>query len=426
MEILMKIRNIILSAVFVSVLITMMGWNIHHGVLYSRGMLERDYTMNWAEPKQSDIKSVSYIEKTKTYIENIINNYMPYYSELLVANRDINYSMDYRLYSMIYKDSDNWFVPVGKDDYDFKFESGDHTTLVNMYSLDSKYIRPNFEAAKSFFTSLAGSDADVNLYVYSCNVFDNSKLAEQTNLYVGGREDYVLELQEAVRASGADMDYLKYNTMDEYRDYFYKTDHHWTILGAYQGYCDIINMIRKNSPEINEPRIAEEVFEVEGVQFRGSIARISAFDNISDKIYDMRFELPDYSYTVDGYPPYDGYTRREEYLSGDYDKSVFANAYAEYFHTDCGTTVYDFGNNTGRNLLAFIDSFSNCIDPVLASHYDKTYLIDLRYSPYDTQTFDYKQFIEDNDIDDVLFMMYSDTLLYDNYPGNYKNKIVNY
>ncbi|MDD4688758.1 MAG: hypothetical protein PHE51_03300, partial [Eubacteriales bacterium] len=274
---------------------------------------------------------------------------------------------------------------------------------------------------EEFFGKLRDSN-DVNLFVYGCNVYDTSPLPKDSNLGIDNRKQYIEKFSKSMESIGVSFDYLKYDNMEDYKKYFFKTDHHWTIQGSYEGYKDIINMLSKKSPEIGAPRQAE-FFKVGDINFRGSIARISSFDKLSDELWDMNMDIPPYDFTIGGKPPFAEYSLKEEYLAGEFDKSTFNNCYADYFHIDVGNSEYDFGKNTGRNLLVFVDSFSNCIDPYIASHYDKTYLVDLRYDEYQNGKFDYNQFIRNYDIDDVMFLMYSDTLLFDNNDGNYKTKI---
>ena len=59
----------------------------------------------------------------------------------------------------------------------------------------------------------------------------------------------------------------------------------------------------------------------------------------------------------------------------------------------------------GRNLLLIADSYSNPINLLLASHYDQTYIIDLRYYEKDTGIpFDVNRYIADHDVDTMLML----------------------
>ena len=415
-------RNTIITLLFVCVVLSGLFWLSSQAYLHKQGLLETSYLTNWKDNVQHDNPYVNFAENLKIDIENITGNCMPFYEEVLVGDRNMNFAMDYRLYSVLFGHMDQWYVPIGKDDYDYKFVSGDMSTLINAYRIKEEVMYPNMCVTTDFFKNLKDSNPDVNLYVYACNVYDTSKLPDTSNLGIKGRYKYLETFGNALAESGIGYDSLKYENMDEYKNYFFKTDHHWSINGAYQGYKDVINMMSAKTPEIGAPR-GGEPFKVEGVKFRGSIARISSFEKLTDEMWDVKVDLPPYNFTIAGNPEYADYSKKEEYLAGQIENATFNNSYAEYFHTDTGNAEYDFGENTGRNLLVFVDYFSNCIDPYIASHYDRTYIVDLRYDEYANGTFDYNKFIEEHNIDDVLFMMYSDTLVFDNNPGNYKTKI---
>lgn len=415
-------RNAVLTVLFTGIIMAGFVWLLSQAYLYGTGDLKTSYLQNWKVVEHHDNAYVNLVEGVKTRTENIANNCMPFYEQVLVGDRNINFAADYRLYSMLFGNMEQWYVPIGKDDYDYKFVSGDMSTLINAHRIKKHTMYPNMLVAIDFFEKLRESNKDVGIYVYSCNVYDTSDLPEDSNLGLEGRRQYLDSFGQGLNSAGINFRYLKYDTMEEYKKYFFKTDHHWTIQGAYQGYKDIIGMMSDSSPQIGTPRNGE-FFKVEGVKFRGSIARISSFEKLYDDLWDIKMDIPPYTLTIGGNPVFNGYSKKEEYLAGNFEPDTFNNCYADYFHIDTGNTEYDFGNNTGRNLLMFVDSFSNCIDPYIASHYDKTYLIDLRYDEYANGQFNYNQFIKEHDIDDVLFMMYSDSLLFDNNMGNYKTKI---
>ncbi|MDP2966567.1 MAG: hypothetical protein Q8N39_11135 [Pelolinea sp.] len=62
--------------------------------------------------------------------------------------------------------------------------------------------------------------------------------------------------------------------------------------------------------------------------------------------------------------------------------------------------MYDFDNNSERNLLLITSSQSRSIQPLIASHYYKTYVIDLRDE--DVRAISLGQMINDYQINDVI------------------------
>lgn len=194
-----------------------------------------------------------------------------------------------------------------------------------------------------------------------------------------------------------------YESFEEYKKYNYKTDHHWNADGARKGYIDIINMIKEKYPQIGEPKEPVDK-KTSNVKFYGSLAKTSNY-NVKNTNYDL---ISDYFYNLNNYDLYingekvEKYGLKDEYFNNVVDNNKEINHYRECFGPDTFEKKYDFGNNTGLNLLVIADSYSNCIEPVLASHFDTTIFYDLRYK--EQRTFDIKDVIKNNNIDIVMFM----------------------
>ena len=86
--------------------------------------------------------------------------------------------------------------------------------------------------------------------------------------------------------------WLQPNSGAETPDGFYKTDHHWTMWGAYQVYLQIHDRLSRNSPELGLPFQPLKWFSVEGVRFRGTYGRWAMLAGLSDELVDAEFELP--------------------------------------------------------------------------------------------------------------------------------------
>lgn len=168
---------------------------------------------------------------------------------------------------------------------------------------------------------------------------------------------------------------------------YYKTDHHWTSLGAYYAYVDWAKSMGF------EPAKKED-FEVEKVadDFYGTIA---AKVNVKTKPDDI------YLYKRKGNPLYE-VTYNEKETSN----SLF---YEESLKTDDKYTVFLKGNNplvkiqtsneNSRKLLVIKDSFSHTFVPFLVDHYEEVYMIDFRHYKIGA-----KEFIEQEGITDCLVL----------------------
>ena len=69
-------------------------------------------------------------------------------------------------------------------------------------------------------------------------------------------------------------------------------------------------------------------------------------------------------------------------------------------------------NSGKRNLLIIGDSYTNAINKLIATHFNKTYDVDLRhYKETFNEEFIINEYIEENDIDKVLIIVNYDLLL---------------
>ena len=174
---------------------------------------------------------------------------------------------------------------------------------------------------------------------------------------------------------------------------FYRTDHHWTSLGAYYGYRGLAGTLGYEPVALSAYTKTTVSTEFYGTVFSNS---------------GVRWVKPD---EMDVYVPADGIT----VVSHTYDKSgkpieepraLYVESYLEvkdkysmFLGGNQSLGVVKTGNTAGPKLLLIRDSYSDSLVPFLTPHYSEIHLIDLRY---------YKQsvsgYIQDNGIDSVLIL----------------------
>lgn len=140
---------------------------------------------------------------------------------------------------------------------------------------------------------------------------------------------------------------------------YYRTDHHWTTLGAYYAYCEIMKSLGKE-----EKIIPQDRFEIEQTDaFSGTTAARANFPFCKKDVLEI-WHLPDdgaYEVIADGENIGGFYAR--DYLSKSDKYSVFLDG------THNLTTVKKHGEER-ETLLVAKDSFANCLIPFLAREYD--------------------------------------------------------
>lgn len=202
---------------------------------------------------------------------------------------------------------------------------------------------------------------------------------------------------------------LEFKNYDDYANYFYKTDHHWNHKGSYEAYKDIISLMRPNDKLLIP--VEEVVFD--DIIFYGSMARISQIFDYKEtfKVYKFYFPTMDILNNRSGYT----YGREMYYLNEIYDTDKLANHYGLYYGGDSAEVIFD--TNKGKyNVLILGSSYTNAIDKLIASHFKKTYDVDLRhYQNTFGEKFNIKKYIDENDIDKVIILADYGFLIDDNF-----------
>ena len=190
------------------------------------------------------------------------------------------------------------------------------------------------------------------------------------------------------------VDYLKYKDYNEYKNLFFHTDHHWNYKGSYQGYKDIHKLLNIKE-EIIKPE--EEIkFPIE---FYGSASKVLQLDNYSEPFIVYKYKLPKHSSYVPTYKI--KYGNKEDYFKGIYKNEIYTNHYGEYYGVDYDEVIMNYKKRKKENLLIISNSFSNSINELIASHFNKTFIIDTRHY----KNFNVHDYIKKNKISKILFIM---------------------
>ncbi|MCI5448603.1 MAG: DHHW family protein [Coriobacteriaceae bacterium] len=197
------------------------------------------------------------------------------------------------------------------------------------------------------------------------------------------------------------------SSYEEFKEDYFKTDHHWNIKGAYKAYC-IINEAMGNA---SSTLPCGELLMFPTAQFYGSEARSGLDTSVGpDMIEDYEFALPHYETWIYGeLMPNDFAASTQAYIDGFQPDNPFVNLYADYWHADYGQIVFvNQDNKASKNLLIVADSFSNPMERMFLSSYSRVYVYDPRYATISLADFLKKY----DDIDDILFCETYQTMRY--------------
>lgn len=286
---------------------------------------------------------------------------------------------------------------VGKDGYDFE--------KITQDDVDQKLVDRNVAQIQKFFETASGTIDNSRLsflLVPTSGLILADKLPANAPLFDQAA------IIDAVAEGMKDYNFVDVRdvlTQHKEEGVYYRTDHHWTSLGAllaYGEYCKSVGLPFDAS-------LYQDVVVTE--KFRGSLySKIldydSAFDTI--KLYKKSGGKDSFVVTLEGeksegFYHYNQLEEKDKYLF------FFGGNYAEVvirFQKDASDITSEstgddaFGNvGESRNLLLIKDSFANCFAPLVAEDYDNVYMIDMRYFRGDMQ-----EYMEANNITDVLVL----------------------
>ncbi len=174
-------------------------------------------------------------------------------------------------------------------------------------------------------------------------------------------------------------------------DAFYRTDHHWTTMGAYQGFLALSGAMNGSAVLLDyEPVLRSDSFY--GTTWSSSGASWVEPDSIYTWVPEGG---PDGNTTVTRYPT----GRPEPGSLYDLSKLEVKDKYAMFLGGNQPLCVIENPAAQGGKLLVVRDSYCDSLAPFLSLRYQQVHLFDLRYNLTSL-----KQYVADNDIDQVLVL----------------------
>ena len=219
----------------------------------------------------------------------------------------------------------------------------------------------------SFAKELEGQEVDVRLMLVPTAVcIYEEKLPEYAPVRDQMETAEIIYGISGIKPVDCSKDLLAYKAKGEL---YYKTDHHWTTLGAYAGYtayCREKGMDAVSLEEMTAQTAAED--------FRGTVySKAGDYGREGDPI--TIYTNPADKLTV-------------EYMdTGETTESLYNLEYAEekdkysLFLDNLHSLIEITNENadSGRELVLIKDSYANSMVPFLVRHYKKIYVFDTRY-----------------------------------------------
>lgn len=286
------------------------------------------------------------------------------------------------------------------------YVSGDTAFSIFYFDLDSanKYINMIDSAQKKL-------DGLANVYDILVPTSIGVCLDEEAQEKIGSQDqekaiDYIYSNIENLNSKVTTVDAFQ-NIKNHNSEYIYfRTDHHWTALGAYYAYEAFC---KAKGIEAND---IDSYEKVEYPNFVGSLYassnQVAALKNNPDTVIgyipqatnQMMFighDLARYDWSIVN--DVSAYASSEKY-------SAFAGADEPYAQIDNPNL------NDGSSCVVIKESYGNAFVPFLVDHYQHVYIVDYRYfKKYPKYNNSLIQLVQENNIQDVIFINNSEAMI---------------
>lgn len=181
-----------------------------------------------------------------------------------------------------------------------------------------------------------------------------------------------------------------FSSLNEHKDeyIYYRTDHHWTSLGAYYAYETIMEALGYEANDLNSYDIERASDEFYGTTWSSSGFSWVAPDSIDYYVADSGFEILNYSSGV----------AEEGTL---YDRTYLEkkDKYSSFFGGNTPLLQIVTESENDESILIIRDSYTDSLTPFLLEDFAEVHVMDLRY--YRASIVSY---VEENDIDVVIVL----------------------
>ena len=194
--------------------------------------------------------------------------------------------------------------------------------------------------------------------------------------------DYAAILEVLTNAGADTVDMLTALAAHSGENIYYRTDHHWTSLGAYYAYCAWRGI---------EPNVDEWTQEILCDNFHGTTWNKVPLPTVpAEEITAWyKHEYHNVSYNGGEYETNSIYERK--YLSG-------SDQYAVFLNSNQAQTVIEGSGKSGKFLL-IKDSYGNTFSQFPVEDYAEVHVLDLRFFKGDVT-----EYAKENDITDALVL----------------------
>lgn len=272
--------------------------------------------------------------------------------------------------------TENNGIVYGKDGYLFD----------KIQTINTKQLEKNIKSIQKFMETY--SDENIKFMLIPSS-FEVLKDKVPTGLNLVNQEKIIDDIYSFYSENKNVENINLLETLSPHKDeyIYYMTDHHWTTLGAYYAYEELMKSMGKDYAfledlKLNDVKNFYGTYFSKAKKFNQKYDDINYFDpeiesmSIGDKTYDSLYE----------YEKFDERDKYAAFLYGNNDLTIIKNK-------------SDKKEDEKSRILVIKDSFGNSFVPYLTESYDEIYVLDLR-----SNSVPVSQIMQQYEFDDILIL----------------------
>lgn len=284
---------------------------------------------------------------------------------------------------------DEWITLKAASELALGKQENNDVHLCENGTLIEGFKRPESSVLDSNMSALNTLVGNTDAKVYFALIPDKSDLYSSLlpkNVPNDSEKEVIDYCYGQSNATNVDM----YSALSAHKDeyIFYRTDHHWTSLGAYYGLSALAESMGLPCPALDSYTDRHVVSE----KFYGTTWSSSGFSWVDPDTMETFVNAPE-GLKVTSYPqgsPVEGKLYDFSFLEK-------KDKYSMFMGGNCPMHVIETGNEDKPSLLILRDSYTDSLIPFLLDDFSEIHVLDLRY--YRASL---KAYIEQNNFDNVL------------------------
>lgn len=284
---------------------------------------------------------------------------------------------------------DEWITLKAASELALGKQENNDVHLCENGTLIEGYERPESSALDANMSALNALVENTDAQVYFALIPDKSDLYASLlpkNAPNDSEKEVIDYCYAQSNATNVDMYSALRAHTDEY--IFYRTDHHWTSLGAYYGFSALAESMGFDYPALDSYADRHVISE----EFYGTTWSSSGFSWVGPDTMEIFVNEPE-GLKVTSYPegsPVEGKLYDFSFLEK-------KDKYSTFMGGNCPLHEIVTGTEGKPSLLIIRDSYTDSLLPLLLDDFSEIHVLDLRY--YRASL---KSYIEQNDFDSVL------------------------